>query len=168
MPLAADPGHFDTHHHANSTVRSLPPLLVEGQSPETLEIALAALSPCAVATTPLFSTCGSESGQMTGLFAAHVFAPVSLSREVQSAIPAYLDVYWDRTYPVYPYIHKASFDGLFDGEATPFELLKCAMAALATQFLDDRANRIAGSELHAFACQELKTVSCASPFQSPS
>uniref|UniRef100_A0A8H7KF67 Xylanolytic transcriptional activator regulatory domain-containing protein n=1 Tax=Bionectria ochroleuca TaxID=29856 RepID=A0A8H7KF67_BIOOC len=94
---------------------------------------------------------------MTGLFAAHVFAPVSLSREVQSAIPAYLDVYWDRTYPVYPYIHKASFDGLFDGEATPFELLKCAMAALATQFLDDRANRIAGSELHAFACQELKT-----------
>ncbi|CAH0026491.1 unnamed protein product [Clonostachys rhizophaga] len=157
MPLAADPGHFDTHHHANSTVRSLPPLLVEGQSPETLDIALAALSPCAVATTPLFSTCGSESGQMTGLFAAHVFAPVSLSRKVQSAIPAYLEVYWDRTYPVYPYIHKASFGGLFDGEATPFELLKCAMAALATQFLDDKAHRIAGSELHAFACQELKT-----------
>ncbi|CAH0059231.1 unnamed protein product [Clonostachys solani] len=157
MPLAADPGSFDAHHHANSTVRSLPPLLVEGQSPETLEIALAALSPCAVATTPLFSTCGSESGQMAGLLAAHVFAPVSLSREVQSAIPAYLEVYWDRTYPVYPYIHKASFDGLFDGEATPFELLKCAMAALATQFLDDRAHRIAGSELHAFACQELKT-----------
>ncbi|VUC36928.1 unnamed protein product [Clonostachys rosea] len=157
MPLAADPGHFDTHHHANSTVRSLPPLLAEGQSPETLDIALAALSPCAVATSPLFSTCGSESGQMTGLLAAHVFAPVSLSREVQSAIPVYLEVYWDRTYPVYPYIHKASFNGLFDGEATSFELLKCAMAALATQFLDDRAHRIAGSELHAFACQELRT-----------
>lgn len=80
-----------------------------------------------------------------------VFAP--LSRSLRNAIPAYIDVYWQRFHTLYPVVHRHSF------ETAGEEILRCAMAAIATQFLDSKEDRIRGSQLHEYAWQEAKRVS---------
>jgi hypothetical protein len=52
-----------------------------------------------------------------------------------------------------PLIHRQTF------EAAPEDVLKCAMAAVATQHLDNREDRTRGNQLHEFAWQEVKRVS---------
>jgi hypothetical protein len=76
-----------------------------------------------------------------------------LSRSVRNSIPSYLDVYWDRFHILYPFIHRTAF-GDFGEDA-----LRCAMAAIATQFLDNKEDRIRGNQLHEYAWQEAKRVS---------
>lgn len=76
-----------------------------------------------------------------------------LSRSVQNAIPAYLDVYWEHFHKLYPVVHRHTFEGQSE------EVLRCAMAAVATQFLNGKEDRIRGSQLHEFAWQEAKRVS---------
>lgn len=80
-----------------------------------------------------------------------VFTP--LSRSLRNAIPAYIDVYWQRFHILYPVVHRHSF------ETAGEEILRCAMAAIATQFLDSKEDRIRGSQLHEYAWQEAKRVS---------
>jgi hypothetical protein len=78
---------------------------------------------------------------------------IPLPGPVRAAIPRYLDVYWAQVDPVLPFIHYQSFQ---DGSE---DVLKCAMAAVATQFLDNREDRTRGNQLHEFAWQEVKRVS---------
>lgn len=71
----------------------------------------------------------------------------------RGAMPRYLDVYWDRVHPDYPIVHRPSFQTKED------EVLKCAMAAVATQYMAGPQDRQQGNQLHEFACLETKRVS---------
>ena len=85
-----------------------------------------------------------------------------LQRAVRSAIPSYLEVYWTRFHDVYPIVHRRSVEGA--GE----DVLRCAMAAIATQFYDGKEDRVRGNQLHEYAWQEAKRVSELSTPISPS
>lgn len=76
-----------------------------------------------------------------------------LPRSVRNAIPAYIDVYWERFHGLYPVVHRQAFEE--QGE----DALRCAMAAIATQHTSSKEDRIRGSQLHDFAWQEAKRVS---------
>lgn len=78
---------------------------------------------------------------------------IPLPGPVRSAIPRYLEIYWAQVDPVLPLIHRQSHDGGLE------DILKCAMAAVATQHLDSREDRTRGNQLHEFAWQEVKRVS---------
>jgi hypothetical protein len=78
---------------------------------------------------------------------------IPLPGPVRAAIPRYIDVYWAQVDPILPFIHYQSFQ---DGSE---DVLKCAMAAVATQHLDNREDRTRGNQLHEFAWQEVKRVS---------
>lgn len=94
---------------------------------------------------PVLGGCGGGSG---GLGTA-----VPLPRSVRNAIPTYIDVYWERFHMHYPIVHRRTFEGA--GE----EVLRCAMAAIGTQFINGKEDRIRGSQLHEYAWQEAKRVS---------
>lgn len=83
-----------------------------------------------------------------------------LARSVRNSIPSYLDVYWDKFHALYPFIHQGMVGGV--GE----DALRCAMAAIATQFLDSKDDRIRGNQLHEYASQEAKRVSTSENFTS--
>lgn len=102
-------------------------------------------SPGDILTGSLAGVGGCGSGGMT------VVTP--LSRPVRNSIPSYLDVYWDKFHALYPFIHRGAV-GDFGEDA-----LRCAMAAIATQFLDNKEDRIRGNQLHEYAWQEAKRVS---------
>ncbi|KAK8069471.1 zinc finger protein LEE1 [Apiospora phragmitis] len=72
---------------------------------------------------------------------------------LNAAIPAFLDIYWKRFDVLFPLVHRQSF------EAAPNDVLRCAMAAMATQFLDGREDRAHGYVLHDIAYEEVKRVS---------
>lgn len=76
-----------------------------------------------------------------------------LPRSVRNAIPSYLEVYWERFHESCPVVHRRTF------EMGQEEVLRCAMAAIATQFLNGKEDRIRGSQLHEYAWQEAKRVS---------
>ncbi|PSR98986.1 hypothetical protein BD289DRAFT_65961 [Coniella lustricola] len=88
----------------------------------------------------LSRACGYAVGTTTTL--------TSLSRAIRNAIPSYLDVYWDRFNVLYPIIHRNGFQGE--------QILRCAMAAVATQYMAGKEDRIRGNQLHEFAWQEAK------------
>lgn len=103
----------------------------------------------------------SPSGIMTGSALAGVggcgiggMAVVSpLPRSVRNAFPSYLKVYWQRFHPLHPFVHRRS------GEGEGKEFLTCAMAAMGTQFLNSKEDRIRGNQLHEYAWQGAKRVS---------
>lgn len=78
---------------------------------------------------------------------------IPLPAPVRAAIPRYVEEYWARVDPVLPLVHRRLF------EAGPEDVLKCAMAAVATQHLACREDRNRGAQLHEFAWHEVKRVS---------
>lgn len=76
-----------------------------------------------------------------------------LPRAVRNAIPAYIDIYWERFHAFYPVVHRPTFEA--EGE----DVLRCAMAAIATQYINGKEDGLRGSQLHDFAWQETKRVS---------
>lgn len=90
---------------------------------------------------------------MNGGCAMPVMAmPMSLPRSVQAAIPHYVEVYWTRVHPRLPLVHRPSF------EAAPEDVLRCAMAAVASQYISGKEDRGRGNQLHEYAWQEAKRV----------
>lgn len=99
--------------------------------------------------------------------------PVTRSSQLQgaqAAVPEYLDVYWKKVAPRLPIVHPhaLSADAELDdiahavgnmdvGGAPKTEVLKCAMAAVATQFMSDKEAKARGSQLHEWALGEVKT-----------
>lgn len=84
--------------------------------------------------------------------------PVSLSREARSALPSYIDIFWEKVHHLYPIIHRSTVEDAADVTPEHVDVLRCAMAAVATQFLGHREHRINGSQLHAYAWHKSKTV----------
>lgn len=140
----------------STAARSLSPQMAVGQCAGTLITTPSAL-PANRSVNP--GACGLQPETALGLLTAQDFMPVSLSREALSLMPTYLDLYWDKVHPNYPIIHRATFKDASGVEAEHVNVLRCAMAAVATQFLGHRDNRVNGSQLHAYAWQVSKTVS---------
>ncbi|KAM0424608.1 hypothetical protein ACHAPT_010134 [Fusarium lateritium] len=139
-------------HIPTSTVRSLSPSLAVAQS-ETL---------VAIPSIPSgrafgLSGCGSQPPGGGSLLNTEL--PVPLTAAASEAVPEYLKVYWDKVHPNYPIIHKHTFGKASAAVAEHLEVLRCAMAAVATQFLADKDDRMKGAQLHAYAWQKSKLVS---------
>lgn len=96
---------------------------------------------------------GSGLGGLGGCGIGGITLVAPLPRSVRNAIPSYLDVYWARFHHLYPFVHRHTLEG--SGE----DVLRCAMAAVATQFLDGKEDRARGNLLHEYAWQEAKRVS---------
>ncbi|RYP69952.1 hypothetical protein DL769_005139 [Monosporascus sp. CRB-8-3] len=136
-------------HQPYSSVRSLsPPTILS--SVQTAEHLVTASMPLP-GTPPMVGRFKGAAllGPLSG--AASLIAAIGLSRPVRSAIPVYLELYWKRCDAHFPLVHRR-------GVNSTGELLRCAMAAMATQFLPGKEDRIKGNQLHEFAWQEVKRV----------
>ncbi|PHH79528.1 hypothetical protein CDD80_4525 [Ophiocordyceps camponoti-rufipedis] len=124
--------------------RSLSPQVAVGQCSETLVTAPAALPGDRMHHAV---SCGLAPETTFGLLAAEgLMAP--LSDDAMRSMPKYLNVYWKKVHPMYPIIHRATLEEASGDQA---DVLRCAMAAVATQFLGHQDDRIKGSELHGYA-----------------
>lgn len=83
---------------------------------------------------------------------ASFLTAVTLPKATRDAIPQLLDVYWKRFDNLFPLVHRRKF------ETAPDEILRAAMAAMGSQFLDGKDDRIRGNQLHEWAWQEVKRV----------
>ncbi|KAH7149676.1 hypothetical protein B0J13DRAFT_621507 [Dactylonectria estremocensis] len=138
-----------------TTVRSLSPQMAVAQSSETL------VTIPSVATSDHFfngSMCGRQPAEGLGILNARDMMPVSLTRAIRDMIPAYIEVYWEKVHPLYPVVHRPSFENLSEAAAGHVDVLRCAMAAIATQFFPDKEHRMKGAELHAYAWNKSKVV----------
>ena len=138
------------HHQAYSPVRSLSPptVLASAQTTENLVTASISLP----STPPMVGRLKGAAliGPLSG--AAASLTAFGLPRPVRNVIPEYLDLYWKRCDTLLPLVHRR-------GAGSTGELLRCAMGAMATQFLPGKEDRIRGNQLHEFAWHEVKRVS---------
>ncbi|KAL3952961.1 hypothetical protein ACCO45_012904 [Purpureocillium lilacinum] len=140
---------------SNTVRNSLSPQLAVGPSSETLVTAPAALAPDRVISPML---CGRQPDTAFGFLMAGDLIHVPLSREARNEIPVYIDKYWEKVHPLYPIIHRPSFEDASGVDSQHHDILRCAMAAVATQFLEHKEHRINGSQLHAHALHECKRI----------
>lgn len=143
-------------YYSHTTVGSLIQTLAMGQSSEILVTA-----PSVISAGPLAKAlpCGRQTGKSVDLLRAPVSNLASLSESARRAIPAYVSVYWDKVYSLFPIVHRSTLETALETASGHIELLHCAMAATATQFLKDKEHRINGNELHAYAWHKSKEVS---------
>ncbi|KID97033.1 Transcription factor, fungi, partial [Metarhizium majus ARSEF 297] len=155
------PGLYGPHVPASSMRMS--PQLVVGQSSETM-VAAAAPLPADRIVNPM--PCPPEPISRLGLLAQDLM-PVSLSREARSALPSYIDIFWDKVHPFYPIIHRSTLEDGAGVVPEHMDVLRCAMAALATQFLGHREHRVNGSQLHSYAWHKSKTFAQSTTWPLP-
>ncbi|TQN73724.1 Zinc finger protein zas1, partial [Colletotrichum shisoi] len=147
---------FDPHQQQprfSHTVRSLSPPVTSAsaQSCETLVTPTTALPSDRMMNS--LACMGRQKEVALGLLAAPALMQGSLPlppANVCQAIPAYLDVYWERCHHAFPIIHRRTFEAA----AEHVDVLRCAMAALATQHLSTKEDRIRGNQLHEYAWQQ--------------
>ncbi|KAI0885702.1 uncharacterized protein GGS22DRAFT_161661 [Annulohypoxylon maeteangense] len=152
MPLSfSDDASFVDHtqqYNPYSSVRSpTPPTISLSAQPAENLVTLAAPPIHGVAST------GRQKGSsLLGPLGGTTFLTANtLSPHVRNAIPRYIDLYWKRFDTLFPLVHRKSTKTAAD------EVLRCAMAAVGTQFLQSKEDRIRGNELHEFAWKEVKT-----------
>ncbi|KAI5462680.1 fungal-specific transcription factor domain-containing protein [Mariannaea sp. PMI_226] len=146
-----------------ATVRSMPPQLAVGQSSETL-----VTLPSTIPTPDDYPNgTGCDRPQGLGILAHRNFDPVPLSRAARDAIPSYLEVYWQKVHPLYPIVHRATFDSVTEDTAEVYDLLRCAMAAVAAQYIPDKTHRMRGAELHNYAWHKSKVFTQADEWPRP-
>ncbi|KAK5987435.1 hypothetical protein PT974_11562 [Cladobotryum mycophilum] len=115
----------------------------------------------------IFLTTHREPVDALGLFMTQDMTSVNLNREARSAIPAYLEVYWDKVHSMYPIIHKPTFENASDMIPEHLDILQCAMAAVATQFLEHQDHRNNGHQLHTYAWDKSKMYTNAPEWPLP-
>lgn len=107
-------------------------------------------SPSWASNSPGGVLTGSALGGAGGCGIGGMTMVTPLPRSVRNAVPGYIEVYWDRFHPFYPFVHRQSVEG------AGADVLKCAMAAMGTQYLNSKEDRIRGNQLHEFSWQEAK------------
>ncbi|PNH41312.1 hypothetical protein VD0004_g5794 [Verticillium dahliae] len=98
---------------------------------------------------------GRQKEVAVGLMAAPILSPSSLAPPPASAyraIPYYIEVYWDKFHHLFPIVHRRTFEEALE----QCDLLRCAMAAVATQYLTGKEDRIRGNQLHEYAWQQAR------------
>ncbi|KAG5973377.1 hypothetical protein E4U55_000589 [Claviceps digitariae] len=144
-------------------IRTPSPQFVLGRSSETMVTTPAPLPADRVFGPPMYR----EDPTLWPGILSHGMLPVSLSREAESALPMYLDVYWHKVHPLYPIIHRATVEDGNENVSEQVYVLRCAMAAVATQFLGHPEHRINGSQLHIYAWQKSKAFTQSVPWSLP-
>lgn len=130
------------------------PFSVRSPTPPTISLSAQPAETLALAapSIPDAASMGRQKGStmLLGPLRGSVFLTANtLSPHVRNAIPKYLDVYWKRFDTLFPLVHRKSTKTAAD------EVLRCAMAAIGTQFLQGKEDRIRGNELHEFAWKEV-------------
>ncbi|KAJ0301135.1 hypothetical protein COL516b_007908 [Colletotrichum fioriniae] len=152
IPTYSDEQTFRDHQQQPrfpNTVRSLTPPVTSAsaQSCETLVTPSTALPSDRMMNS---YACLGRKEVASGLLAAPALMQGSLPMSICRAIPGYLDVYWERFHPHFPIVHRRTFEAA----AEQCEVLRCAMAAVATQYLSGKEDRIRGDQLHEYAWQQ--------------
>ncbi|KAI7760234.1 hypothetical protein LZL87_007527 [Fusarium oxysporum] len=147
------PSFSTTNQNPIPAVRSMSPSLAVAQS-ETL---------VAVSSLPTsdgvfgFGTC--SSGPSDGsVLSTPDLTPLSLPAATRDSIPTYLETYWEHVHPKNPIIHKHTYEDVPEEETEHVQVLQCAMAALATQYIPNADHRMKGAQLHAYAWQKSKVL----------
>ncbi|KAH8127574.1 hypothetical protein ACSS6W_006736 [Trichoderma asperelloides] len=147
------PNLYSPHQMLDTSVRSMsPPQLIVGQSSETL---IAAPSALPVDRMMYPRNSGREPVDALGLYTL-MPAPAVLSQQIRDMIPTYIEVYWDKVHSQHPIIHRPTFENPTNVPEDQLEILKCAMAAVATQFLEHVEHRSNGHQLHTYAMDKAK------------
>ncbi|KAK1574691.1 uncharacterized protein LY79DRAFT_523403 [Colletotrichum navitas] len=146
---------FDPHQQprVSNTVRSLSPPVTSAsaQSSETLVTPSTALPSDRMMNS--LACMGRQKEVALGLLAAPALVQGSLPlppANVCKAIPAYLEVYWEKFHRSFPIVHRRTFEAA----AEQADVLRCAMAAVATQYMSAKEDRIRGNQLHEYAWQQ--------------
>lgn len=149
------PNLYSPHQMLDTSVRSItPPQMIVGQSSETLIAAPSALP----VDRMMYPRNGvREPVDALGLYAL-MPAPAVLSQQIRDMIPTYIEVYWDKVHSQHPIIHRPTFENPTNIPQDQLEILKCAMAAVATQFLEHVEHRANGHQLHTYAMDKAKMV----------
>ncbi|KAK2129771.1 hypothetical protein NOF04DRAFT_1181757 [Fusarium oxysporum II5] len=134
-------------------VRSMSPSLAVAQS-ETL-LAVSSLP----TSDGVFGLGACSSGPSDGsLLSTPDLMPLSLPAATRDSIPTYLETYWEHVHPKNPIIHKHTYEDVPEEETEHVQVLQCAMAALATQYIPNADDRMKGAQLHAHAWQKSKVL----------
>ena len=148
---------FDTRLPPNATVCNLSLSPAIAQASEVLVTTPAPMSsdrsihPLACGDTLLAGL--ARMRLSTAMFAS------TLNCETVAAIPGYLKIYWGRIDPLHPIVHRATFGSCEDESPYIVALLRCAMAAIATQFCEKLEDRVNGHRLHTYVWQQYENVS---------
>ncbi|KAK2035868.1 hypothetical protein LZ31DRAFT_619715 [Colletotrichum somersetense] len=148
---------FDPHQQPrfSNTVRSLSPPVTSAsaQSSETLVNPSTALPSDRIMNS--LACMGRQKEVALGLLAAPALMQGSLPlppANVCKAIPAYLEVYWEKFHRCFPIVHRRTFEDA----AEQVDVLRCAMAAVATQYMSAKEDRIRGNQLHEYAWHQAR------------
>ncbi|KAF6817092.1 C2H2 finger domain-containing protein [Colletotrichum musicola] len=151
---------LDPHHQPRfpNTVRSpTPPVTsASAQSSETLVTPSTALPSDRMMNS--LACLGRQKEVALGLLAAPALMQGSLPlppANVYKAIPNYLEVYWEKVHRIFPVVHRRTFEDA----AEQVDVLRCAMAAVATQYMGSKEDRIRGNQLHEYAWQQSRRFS---------
>lgn len=87
----------------------------------------------------------------------------NLTPEARAVMPFYLGVFWEYVNHLFPIIHLATFDDMRRAQPGVMDMLQCAMAAIATQFLRESDHCVNARELHAYAWTACDAVSALVP-----
>ncbi|KAG7427244.1 Zinc finger protein 641 [Fusarium oxysporum f. sp. raphani] len=132
-------------------VRSMSPSLAVAQSETLLAVSSLPTSDGA------FGLGACSSGPSDGsLLSTPDLMPLSLPAATRDSIPTYLETYWEHVHPKNPIIHKHTYEDVPEEETEHVQVLQCAMAALATQYIPNADDRMKGAQLHAHAWQKSK------------
>ncbi|KAI1093145.1 hypothetical protein F5B19DRAFT_501682 [Rostrohypoxylon terebratum] len=165
MTMFPDDASFVEHpqQYTYSSVRSpTPPTISLSAQPAENLVTLATPS------IPAVSTGRQKGSQLLGPLGGTTFLTANT---LSVHVPRYVDLYWKRFDTLFPLVHRKS------SKTAAGEVLRCAMAAVGTQFLQSKEDRIRGNELHELAWKEVKTLylrfrgrsasrSASEPFQS--
>ncbi|KAH8196856.1 hypothetical protein TruAng_008969 [Truncatella angustata] len=150
MPSYSEDYHYFSHPQSHfPSVRSPTP-------PNNSSSVQSAESLVTIAPAPPQVVGGRFKGQaapMVNFSGAAFLTAVTLPKAARDAIPHLLEVYWKRFDNLFPLVHRRKF------ELAPDELLRTAMAAVGSQFLEGREDRVRGNQLHEWAWQEVKRQS---------
>ncbi|KAK9774498.1 hypothetical protein SCAR479_08846 [Seiridium cardinale] len=149
MPLYSEEHHYLSHPQPPfPSVRSPTPPNISSsvQSAESLVTIAAAPHDLQV----LAGRFKEQAAFMGNLSGATFLTAVTLPKPARDAIPRFLDVYWKRFDTLFPLVHRRKF------ELAPDEILRAAMAAMGSQFLEGKEDRLRGNQLHEWAWQEVK------------
>lgn len=142
---------YDLHAHAFS-VRSLTPPTVTLSAQTAENIVTFGHS---VSGHPTVRGRRKISAALLSPYSGAVFPAAQALKPAQlNAIPRYLDVYWKRFDTFFPLVHRWILENPAD------DLLRCAMAAVGSQFLQSEEDRTNGELLYDFVHREFQLVSC--------
>lgn len=149
IPYSEETTFYDLQSHTFPVRDPTPPTVTLSAQPAENLVTLAHPVP----DPPALLGRRKQSAALLGPYSGAAFLTASfLSPAALSAIPHYLDVYWKRFDTLFPLVHRRSLETAAD------VVLRCAMAAVGSQFLQSKEDRTNGAKLYDFASQEARRV----------